>query len=135
MGGGQPGSRLGITGEHGRILVASPGGGTTFQFIELETSAGELCRTSFAASVHPPMKHETIDGEDVGGHGNVIANFADAVLDHKPLSAPAEQGRGSVELPNAMIMSGLEGHKIDLPIDRQTYEAVLQRLIEEAKAK
>lgn len=127
---------LEITGDRGRIIVPAPGGGgTTLQFTELELSAGEFCRTSSTVSSHPPMEHETIECEDAGGHGETIANFADAVLDDKPLIAPAEQGLDSVELANAMVMSGLEGRKIDLPMDRQAYEALLQRLIEEAKAK
>ena len=132
-----PGSNyLEITGDRGRIIAPAPGGGgSTFQFTELETSAGEFCRTSSTVSSHPPMAHDTIECEDAGGHGDVIANFADAVLDGKPLIAPAEQGLDSVELANAMVMSGLEGCRIDLPMDRQGYEALLQRLIEESKAK
>ena len=44
------------------------------------------------------------------------------------------EGIQSLELANAMIMSGLEGRKIDLPMDRPGYEALLAKLIDKSKA-
>jgi len=132
-----PGSDyLEITGDRGRIITPAPSGdATTIQFTELETSASEFCRTSQTVADHPPMTHETFECKDTGGHGDIIANFADAVLDDKPLIAPASEGLASVELANAMVMSGLEGRKVSLPMDRPAYETMLNRLIEEAGAR
>ena len=46
--------------------------------------------------------------------------------------APAEEGIHSVELGNAMLLSGLTGTTISLPIDSAEYAQQLQRLIDNA---
>lgn len=132
---------LEITGDRGRIITPAPAPapagaatGDSFQFIELEVSANEFCRTSPKGFSQAPSREETIECADRGGHEDIHRNFVDAVLDDEPLIAPAVEGIWSVELANAMIMSGLEGRKIELPMDRQEYDALLARLIERAKS-
>jgi hypothetical protein len=62
-------------------------------------------------------------------------NFVAAILDNVPLIAPGIEGIHSVELANAMIMSGIEKRMVDIPTDRAAYDKLLRRLIEEAKKK
>jgi predicted dehydrogenase len=64
-----------------------------------------------------------------GQHLEILRNFIDAILDRKPLIAPAPEGINSVELANAMIYSGLTGQRVDLPMDAAVYEAKLKELI------
>lgn len=70
-----------------------------------------------------------------GQHVEILRNFADAILDGTPLIAPAEEGIASVELANAMILSGLQRRTVDLPLDASEYEAVLKGLIAGSRAK
>jgi predicted dehydrogenase len=56
----------------------------------------------------------------------VLQNFVDAILDGKPLIAPAAEGLHSVELANAILMSSWTRSTIDLPIDASAYAALLR---------
>jgi hypothetical protein len=64
-----------------------------------------------------------------------MRNFAEAILDGKPLIAPAKEGINSVELANAMLLSTFEDRAIELPMNGGVYEKTLQQKIAESKAK
>ena len=66
--------------------------------------------------------------EEGKGHAGVLANFRDAILDGVPLLVPAEEGLGSLELGNAMLLSGLLHRPVDVPLDAQCMERELIRL-------
>ena len=55
-------------------------------------------------------------------------NFRDAIRAGVPLLAPADEAIRSLELGNAMLLSGLLGRAVDLPIDAALMERELQRL-------
>ena len=63
------------------------------------------------------------------GHGVIIRNFVDAILDGEPVIAPAEEGIHSVEMANAMIYSSATDQAVDIPLDGAAYEAKLKSLI------
>lgn len=65
---------------------------------------------------------------DYRGHVNAIENFVAAILDDEPLVAPGIEGIRSLELGNAILMSGLSQRPIDLPMDHDAYEALLDDL-------
>ena len=62
------------------------------------------------------------------GHADVLKNFRDAILDGVPLLAPAEEALASLELGNAMLLSGLLHRPVDLPLDAECMERELLRL-------
>jgi len=62
-------------------------------------------------------------------HLGILQNFVEAILDGSPLIAPAVEGVHSVELANAMILSGLTRETVDLPLDGARYAAKLDELI------
>jgi hypothetical protein len=62
------------------------------------------------------------------GHAGVLKNFRDAILDGVPLLVPAEEAVGSLELGNAMLLSGLLQRPVDLPLDAASMERELLRL-------
>ena len=130
---------LELTGDRGRIITPVPGPdgkacGTAFQLDRLELPASEFCRTSPRGFSRAPAQVETVECEGRGGHEDVHRDFVEAVLDDRPVVAPAVEGIQSVELVNAMVMSGLQGRKIELPMDRQAYEALLAQLVADAKS-
>ena len=61
-------------------------------------------------------------------HAAITQNVIDAILDGKPLIAPAEEGINSVELANAMIYSTVKNEKVELPLDPIAYQEVLDNL-------
>jgi len=70
-----------------------------------------------------------VDG-DGGQHGAILENFAGAILRGEPLIAPAFEGLQSVELANAMLLSGWTQKAVNLPISARGYR---QRLLDKIK--
>ena len=55
----------------------------------------------------------------------MITNFADVILNGGELVAPLQEGIRSLEIGNAMLMSGLTGETVTLPIDHERYNVML----------
>jgi hypothetical protein len=68
-------------------------------------------------------------------HVGILKNFVEAVLDKKPLVAPAAEGIHSVELANAMLYSSFTGKAVDLPLNALAYESHLKKLISGSRFK
>jgi predicted dehydrogenase len=62
------------------------------------------------------------------GHGAIIRNLARHILNGEPLIVPGEEGINSMELINAVIMSGQKGKPVEIPVDREEYEELIQDL-------
>ena len=60
----------------------------------------------------------------------VIENFANAILHGESIFTPAAEGLNSLMLANAILLSSLEGKKIELPLDGDAYEQKLLSLIQ-----
>jgi len=119
-------NRLEAAGENGRVVIE----GDTFEFIKNEQPADTFLKTSKKPFEKPKTETIHVPVSDKGGqHKKVLANFADAVLQGKPLIAPAPEGIHSVELGNAMLYSSLISKPVDLPLNGQAYEDKLQQLI------
>lgn len=73
---------------------------------------------------------------DCGGgnpeHKGILVNFINAIRHGEPLIAQAVDGIHGLELGNAMLMSGLTGQPVDIPTDRDAYERLLKKLIDES---
>lgn len=128
-----PGSnRLEIAGEMGKIVVD----GSDAFFVKNSMSSMKFSRISKSRFDVPktktvPIKPRRASG--VSGHLRIMRNFVQAILDGKPLIAPAREGIRSVELGNAMLYSSLTGKPVELPLDGKAYERRLKKLIRESK--
>jgi predicted dehydrogenase len=71
---------------------------------------------------------ETVELPEPGptGHAAVVAQFARAIRLGEPLVATGEDGRNSLELANALLLSGFEHHPVDLPLERAAYDRFLE---------
>jgi len=118
-------NRLEIAGEKGK-LVLEQNKLTLFENA-LETSV--FSRTTRELFAPPPCQARDIPVTGEGeGHAGVLRNFRDAILDGVPLLVPAEEGLGSLELGNAMLLSGLLHRPVDVPLDAACMERELLRL-------
>ena len=96
----------------------------------------EFGRTSPEAFARPETVPGVITAPGHGGqHQEILQNFTDAILDGAPLIAPAAEGIHSVELANAMLLSGWIGQTVELPLDAAHYERRLQQRIRESRFK
>jgi predicted dehydrogenase len=118
-------NRLEIAGEKGK-LVLEHGKLTLFENT-VETSV--FSRTTRELFTRPSCQARAIPVTGEGaGHAGVLRNFRDAILDGVPLLVPAEEALGSLELGNAMLLSGLLHRPVDLPLDAVCMEQELLRL-------
>jgi len=73
------------------------------------------------------MESETVEifsGQE-DSYRIMLNNFAEAVLEGKPLIAPGMDGEKTLELINGAYMSAWLGEKVPLPVDRREYEKLL----------
>ncbi len=126
-----PGSnRLEICGERGQLVIENG----ALRFIRNEVPATEFSRTTDQKFGRPPVWDITFPGvSNGGGHKDITRNFVNAILDGEPLLAPAREGIHSVELGNAMLLSGLTGKPVNMPMDSAVFERRLKRLIKTSK--
>jgi hypothetical protein len=91
---------------------------------------GDFSRTTSESFGRPEVWHVEVPIPGSGGqHNEVLQNFVDAVLDGKPLIAPAVEGIHSVELANSFVHSSVTGATVRLPLDAKAYAATLDGLI------
>lgn len=128
-----PGSnRLEVTGELGKIVYEN----NAIQFTRNEMEMAKFSRTTKEVFGAPATWQVPVPQEGHGGqHNEVLKNFADAILHGAPLIAPAKEGIHSVELGNAILLSGLENKTVELPLNPMVYKRKLQSLIKASKFK
>lgn len=77
----------------------------------------------------PKVECEEIVVEGRGaGHKAIIEDFARAVSEDREPMVPGEEGRVSIEIVNAIILSSFLGKAVDFPIDRDEYDRLMERL-------
>jgi predicted dehydrogenase len=120
-------NRLEVVGERGKVVIEN----NTFTFIRNEIPTSEHSKTVQAGFDKPPVWNIEIPSRGEGEqHVGILKNFAKAFNNGDDLIAKAEEGIHSVELGNAMILSGLKDKTVELPIDAAEYAALLKEKIE-----
>jgi len=117
-----------ICGDRGKLSMSEG----KIEFIELSTSSRTFIKESQSGFARPEQTRILIDPKGEAGHKQMTANFINAILDDEPLIAPAVQGLHSIEIANAMIMSGIQQTTVDIPMDRDAYDLFLKDLIEQS---
>ncbi|MHB9033849.1 MAG: Gfo/Idh/MocA family protein [Anaerolineae bacterium] len=69
------------------------------------------------------------------GHAAILRNMARHLLYGEKLIAPGVEGIRTVELINAIILSGKTGEPVAVPVDRAKYDQFLQKMVRESKPK
>lgn len=119
-------NRMEITGDRGQMVVEN----REITFNRTEVSTASFCRKTRAAYEVPDYWRVKIPFPAGGGdHAGVISNFADAIIDGKPLVAPAEEGINQVELSNAIVYSSLAGRDVHLPMKPALFSGLLAKLV------
>jgi predicted dehydrogenase len=119
---GEP-ERLEIVGTRGALLLHRG----SLAFSEPEVDLREFMRDSdnpFGKLAYVSRAIELEQGS--GDHAAIYANFISAIRDGVPLVADGVEGRLSLELANALIYSSHTGQRVDIPLDRDAYAALLE---------
>lgn len=118
--------RFEICGEKGKIV--SEGGSSEIKYAILERTIEEYVAGG-EAWIRPAYQWNKIDveGEAFGsGHRKIIEDFARAIIEDREPLVSGEEGRVSLEIVNAIILSSFEGKPVRIPIDRGTYERLIK---------
>lgn len=116
-----------IVGDRGRVTINT--GQNGFDLVQYEESVNHFIRTTKQTWSMPQGSASTVTFGGQGGHKFLTQNFVEAILDGVPLIAPGAEGLASIELANAIIMSGLTNQSVNIPTDRAGYEKLLTELI------
>ena len=139
-------------GAHGAIQVGTveaPGGtryeiagtkatlrleGSKLRMAVLAEPSDKFMRTTKEAWGRIPSEWKDIEVKEsasthIGGVTAMIKDFVVALQKKRPSLCPAQEGRMSVELANAMIMSSVLGKTVELPLDPKKYDGILRKLI------
>lgn len=125
-------NRLEIAAENGRVVVEN---GRVI-WTRNEQPISKFSHTTLERWATPPVWEVEIPVNGNGEqHLGILKNFIEAILDKKPLIAPAAEGIHSVELANAMLYSAHTGKTVDLPLNAKSYEALLKKRIASSRFK
>jgi len=123
-------NRVEIAGDRGKLELDTES--WTLTFYRNAVSASEFSRTTKERFERPPFEKIAVPAAAEAAresHVVILENFRDAIREGVPILAPAEEAIRSLEIGNAMLLSGLLGRAIDLPIDAALMERELQRLV------
>jgi len=121
--------RLEISGDRGKLIID----GNDVRRMTLERTVREYI-TKGEIWTRPSFKWVEVEGDRRGpGHTAVIEDFAKAILEDREPMVPGEDGRVSLEIVNAMILSSFEGRAVKFPIDREAYDRLMDRLSSKSK--
>ena len=121
----RPGQLIEIVGDKGKLRYADG----ELHFYRNEQPVSEFNRTN----TEPWGIPEAVDielelPECESGHGAVLRNFARAILYGEEVISPGADGIRSLELANAIMLSSDKGEPVDIPIDRQEFDDLIDRL-------
>ena len=126
-------NRLEIAAERGKVILENG----ELYFYRNEVEMSDFCKNSEVMMAMPTVWDIKVPVGTINypSHRDIIENFADAISKGTPLYAPAVEGINSLELANAMLMSGTLQHSVNLPIDSAKFDDILNNFIKNSAKK
>lgn len=123
-----------LSGDSGKIFWRH---GEKLEFHSIEPSLSDQIKTSEGTFAEPRIRKVGLRFPAATGssHAANMRDFARAILYGKPLAAPGEEGLWSIEFINALILSGYKKKPVEIPVNREEYDALLNRLKKTSRIK
>lgn len=121
-------NQLDIVGDRGMLRFD----GEELRLTQSQHSVEQHCRETsdmFGMPEFETQKVSIAQGQSSNQHVHVLQNFVDACIDGKALLTPAQEGLGSLQLANGILLSAWRREPVDLPLDAEHYEKLLQERI------
>ncbi len=121
------GERVEVAGDRGLLVLDERG----LRFFELETPISEHLPSASGAFDAPQGAWRDMEIENSGGeHPLVTRNFCRAIRsgDASQMTASGCEGMQALELANAILIAGYTRREVSLPLDRATFDAMLEKL-------
>ncbi len=126
------GSRIELCGEYGKLVLDDRG----LRFWEIKPGVRAFSDTSTEMWGHPEaVEVEVPIQERETGHAAIVRNVAHAILSGEALISPGPQALPSLELANAILLSGHRGRPVDIPLQRAEYDAFIAKKQAQSKDK
>ncbi len=117
------GTRIELCGELGKLVIAND----EIHFWEVSPGVRAASDAVEAMWGHPDAQEIEIELEErPTGHAAIVANVARAIMEGEPLISPGPEAIYSLELADAILLSGHTGHPVALPVDRAAYDAFIE---------
>ncbi len=118
--------RLELWGSEGAIIMDD----WNVSLYRLETSVDDFIQNDKSPTYDSPNSTvETFSFEPVGGtHAPAIDDLSKAILEDREPAITGEDGLRSQEIVAATTLSGCANKRVDIPVDRAEYDALLSEL-------
>lgn len=116
------GMRMELCGEYGKLVLDDRG----LCFWEVRPGVRAFSDASTEMWAGPEVVEVEVPLEErETGHAAIVRNVARAILYGETLISPGAEAISSLELADAMLLSGHRGRPVDMPLDRAGYDAFL----------
>jgi predicted dehydrogenase len=126
-------NRIEVAGDRG--LLVCDNGVLTFTRNEIGTKQYSAATSEWFSKPSVWNVSIPVSEQGVDGHSEIFKNFRDAILEGTALVASGEEGVASLELANAMLMSGFTGKSVTLPLNASAYGRELAKRIKTSRYK
>jgi predicted dehydrogenase len=116
------GSRIELCGEKGKIVIE----GRRLRFWRVKPGVRAFSDTTVHMWGRPDVEEVEVPLEErETGHAAIVRNTALSILHGEALISPGPEAIASLELANAILLSGHKNKPVDLPVDRAEYDAFI----------
>ncbi|NLA59015.1 MAG: Gfo/Idh/MocA family oxidoreductase [Firmicutes bacterium] len=129
--GDTPGTnRLEIAAEHGKLVLENG----RLTFFKTQDSVQRIIKESEVGfySASPEVIEVQVEAKP-HGHKWLTQNTINAILGKEPLISPGTEGLKSVQLANAMLLSGIRGRAVEVPVCEDEFDQLLEELREDER--
>jgi predicted dehydrogenase len=116
------GMRMELCGENGKLIVDDHG----LRFWEVKPGVRAFSDSTEAMWGSPDVTEVDVPlRERDTGHAAIVRNVARTILHGEPLISPGPEGLASLEVANAILLSGHKSMPVSIPVDRAAYDAFI----------
>jgi len=127
-----PSDIMEFSGEYGKMQLI----GDALRYWEVPAGVHHTSDTTTSMWDKPEAREVEVPLKEYErGHAAILRNFARHLLYGEPLIAPGVEGIRTVEMINAIILSGATGAPVDIPVDRAAYDAFIAEKARTSKHK
>ncbi|MCS7252762.1 MAG: Gfo/Idh/MocA family oxidoreductase [Armatimonadota bacterium] len=118
-------SRFEVSGEMGCLIYDG-----NIRLAKIDGALFDFIRTCPEAWGKPPeVTWQDVQApQEEWGHAALVKDFIDSIVEDREPLVSGEEGIKSVELVNAIIMSTILREPVELPLERASYEALMEDL-------
>jgi len=125
-------TRIEILGEKGKILLEHG----KLRFWEIKPGVRAYSDSTDQMWGRPEVQEVEVPLEPrETGHAAIVRNVARAILYGEPLIVPGEEAINSLELADAVMLSGFTKKPVSIPVDRAAFDAWLEKKKKTSKVK